>query len=334
MARPYGSSSSCRGRQRLAVRPEGVPASGLQTFDRAVVDAVRGGRQLNALPGAACVLEVNVHGGVSGGEHRHIHRAGDRRHARCRSADPQREGPRKLWRTDTQLGGNALGVTCQTVQLLAGALPRYFVQGDATAIEALSDSMAESIGMETIWSQFSRTSRERPLPSEPTTRHTGSVASDRSGSETSPSPSSPSHRCLGRLGPVRRSDRRGGQAGAAQGPDQGQGRRPQRHRDGDRAGHERQAELLDHRHPGDHGAVVAPALLLLMTSFTKIFVVLGLTRNALGLGSTPPTQVLAGLALFLEHLRDGAGAGPGEHRRASSPTSRATRRSRRRSTTA
>ena len=44
---------------------------------------------------------------------------------------------------------------------------------------------------------------------------------------------------------------------------------------------------------------VAPAILLMMTSFTKIFVVLGLTRNALGLGSTPPTQVLAGLALFL-----------------------------------
>lgn len=44
---------------------------------------------------------------------------------------------------------------------------------------------------------------------------------------------------------------------------------------------------------------VAPALLLLMTSFTKIFVVLGLTRNALGLQATPPNQVLAGLALFL-----------------------------------
>jgi flagellar biosynthetic protein FliP len=44
---------------------------------------------------------------------------------------------------------------------------------------------------------------------------------------------------------------------------------------------------------------VAPALLLLTTSFTKIFVVLGITRNALGLQSTPPTQVLAGLALFL-----------------------------------
>ncbi|GAB3684200.1 flagellar type III secretion system pore protein FliP [Angustibacter aerolatus] len=44
---------------------------------------------------------------------------------------------------------------------------------------------------------------------------------------------------------------------------------------------------------------VAPAVLLLTTSFTKIFVVLGLTRNALGLQTTPPTQVLAGLALFL-----------------------------------
>lgn len=44
---------------------------------------------------------------------------------------------------------------------------------------------------------------------------------------------------------------------------------------------------------------VAPALLLLCTSFTKIFVVLGITRNALGLTSVPPNQVLAGLALFL-----------------------------------
>lgn len=44
---------------------------------------------------------------------------------------------------------------------------------------------------------------------------------------------------------------------------------------------------------------VAPALLLMMTSFTKIIVVLGLTRNALGLQTTPPNQVLVGLALFL-----------------------------------
>ncbi|OAN40260.1 EscR/YscR/HrcR family type III secretion system export apparatus protein [Microbacterium sp. H83] len=44
---------------------------------------------------------------------------------------------------------------------------------------------------------------------------------------------------------------------------------------------------------------VAPALLLMMSSFTKIFVVLALTRNALSLPSIPPNQVLAGLSLFL-----------------------------------
>ncbi|MFV0632952.1 flagellar type III secretion system pore protein FliP [Demequina sp.] len=44
---------------------------------------------------------------------------------------------------------------------------------------------------------------------------------------------------------------------------------------------------------------VAPSLLLMTTSFTKIFVVLALSRQALGLQSTPPTSVLAGLALFL-----------------------------------
>ncbi|WP_245885653.1 flagellar type III secretion system pore protein FliP [Xylanimonas oleitrophica] len=44
---------------------------------------------------------------------------------------------------------------------------------------------------------------------------------------------------------------------------------------------------------------VAPALILMTTSFTKIFVVLALTRNALGLQGVPPNQVIAGLALFL-----------------------------------
>jgi flagellar biosynthetic protein FliP len=42
-----------------------------------------------------------------------------------------------------------------------------------------------------------------------------------------------------------------------------------------------------------------PAIVLTCTSFTKILVVLGLTRNALGLQQSPPNQVLAGLALFL-----------------------------------
>jgi flagellar biosynthetic protein FliP len=42
-----------------------------------------------------------------------------------------------------------------------------------------------------------------------------------------------------------------------------------------------------------------PAALLLMTSFTRIIIVLSLLRQALGTQSAPPNQVLIGLALFL-----------------------------------
>ena len=42
-----------------------------------------------------------------------------------------------------------------------------------------------------------------------------------------------------------------------------------------------------------------PALLLMMTGFTRIVIVLGLMRNALGTPTAPPNQVLVGLALFL-----------------------------------
>ena len=44
---------------------------------------------------------------------------------------------------------------------------------------------------------------------------------------------------------------------------------------------------------------VLPALVLMMTSFTRIIIVLSLLRQALGLAQTPPNQVLVGLALFL-----------------------------------
>jgi flagellar biosynthesis protein FliP len=44
---------------------------------------------------------------------------------------------------------------------------------------------------------------------------------------------------------------------------------------------------------------LAPAMLILLTSFTRIVIVLGLTRNALNLQGVPPNQVLIGLALFL-----------------------------------
>lgn len=44
---------------------------------------------------------------------------------------------------------------------------------------------------------------------------------------------------------------------------------------------------------------VAPALLLMTTAFTKVFVVLSITRNATGMQAVPPNQVIAGLALFV-----------------------------------
>lgn len=44
---------------------------------------------------------------------------------------------------------------------------------------------------------------------------------------------------------------------------------------------------------------IAPAFLVLMTSFTRIVIVLGFVRTSLGTQSMPPNQVLVGLALFL-----------------------------------
>ena len=42
-----------------------------------------------------------------------------------------------------------------------------------------------------------------------------------------------------------------------------------------------------------------PSILLMMTSFTRIIIVLSFLRNALGTQQAPPNQVLVGLALFL-----------------------------------
>jgi flagellar biosynthetic protein FliP len=42
-----------------------------------------------------------------------------------------------------------------------------------------------------------------------------------------------------------------------------------------------------------------PALLLMMTSFTRIIIVLSLLRHAMGTQTSPPNQVLVGLSLFL-----------------------------------
>ncbi|MCL1852453.1 MAG: flagellar type III secretion system pore protein FliP [Peptococcaceae bacterium] len=45
-----------------------------------------------------------------------------------------------------------------------------------------------------------------------------------------------------------------------------------------------------------------PIALVLMTSFTRIIIVLSFVRNALGTQQIPPTQVIIGLALFLTYF--------------------------------
>jgi len=44
---------------------------------------------------------------------------------------------------------------------------------------------------------------------------------------------------------------------------------------------------------------LAPAIIILMTSFTRLIVILGILRTALGTQQSPPTQIIIGLALFL-----------------------------------
>jgi flagellar biosynthesis protein FliP len=47
---------------------------------------------------------------------------------------------------------------------------------------------------------------------------------------------------------------------------------------------------------------LAPAILLMVTSFTRIIIVLSLLRQALGAQQLPPNQVLVGLSLFMTFL--------------------------------
>jgi flagellar biosynthetic protein FliP len=47
---------------------------------------------------------------------------------------------------------------------------------------------------------------------------------------------------------------------------------------------------------------LAPAILIMMTSFTRMIIVLSLLRQALGTQQLPPNQVLIGLALFMTFL--------------------------------
>jgi flagellar biosynthetic protein FliP len=47
---------------------------------------------------------------------------------------------------------------------------------------------------------------------------------------------------------------------------------------------------------------LAPAILIMMTSFTRIIIVLSLLRQALGTAQLPPNQILMGLALFMTFI--------------------------------
>lgn len=44
---------------------------------------------------------------------------------------------------------------------------------------------------------------------------------------------------------------------------------------------------------------IAPAIILMMTCFTRIVIVLGFIRQAMGTQNMPPTQIIIGLSLFL-----------------------------------
>lgn len=45
--------------------------------------------------------------------------------------------------------------------------------------------------------------------------------------------------------------------------------------------------------------MLLPSLLIMVTSFTRIIIILSFTRNAIGVQQTPPNMVLVGIALFL-----------------------------------
>jgi len=51
---------------------------------------------------------------------------------------------------------------------------------------------------------------------------------------------------------------------------------------------------------------LAPSILMMMTSFTRIIVVLSFLRSAIGLQQTPPNSVMISLALFMTFFYYGA----------------------------
>jgi len=50
------------------------------------------------------------------------------------------------------------------------------------------------------------------------------------------------------------------------------------------------------------GLTLVPAVLFTVTGFSRILIVLGFIRTAVGTNTAPPNQVLVGIALFLTIL--------------------------------
>ncbi len=57
-----------------------------------------------------------------------------------------------------------------------------------------------------------------------------------------------------------------------------------------------------------------PTILIMTSCFTRIVIVLSFLRNALGLQSTPPNQVLIGISLFLTLFIMSPGCSEDQHR--------------------
>ncbi|MBM4307358.1 MAG: flagellar type III secretion system pore protein FliP [Deltaproteobacteria bacterium] len=68
--------------------------------------------------------------------------------------------------------------------------------------------------------------------------------------------------------------------------------------------------VADSKNPGETSVLIqilflltvlslAPAILIMMTSFTRLIIVFSFLRNALGIHQMPPNQILIGLSLFL-----------------------------------
>ena len=128
--------------------------------------------------GARTLLAVAVRRARAGGRHGRVARAGA-----ARERATSRRSRSLLRRVPPAARADSAGLTAPRRATSASTTP--------AATEALSDSTGPAIGIDTVTSQVSLTSRDSPLPSEPTTSTSGSAARSNSSRLTEPSASKP-----------------------------------------------------------------------------------------------------------------------------------------------